>query len=74
MSDQIDRANELAEKAREAALAKILQNQTACTSLLECEECGEPIPEKRREMVIGCTRCFDCQMIHEHKQKGYRKW
>nr|WP_240029847.1 hypothetical protein [Mannheimia haemolytica] len=46
MSDQIDRANELAEKAREAALAKILQNQTACTSLFECEGLWRANPRK----------------------------
>ncbi len=52
MSDQIDRANELAEKAREAALAKILQNQTACTSLFECEDCGEPIPKNAEKWLL----------------------
>ncbi|EXI61676.1 molecular chaperone DnaK [Mannheimia granulomatis] len=73
MSDQIDRANELMEQAREAALANQLAKTTACHSLLECEDCGEPIPEKRRETVIGCTRCLDCQTIYEQKQKGYRR-
>lgn len=73
MTDQIDRANELAAQQLEISLAKQRAKTTACHSLLECEECGEPIPEKRREMVIGCTRCFDCQMAHEHRQKGYRK-
>lgn len=73
MTDQIDRANELMEKAREAALAKQLAKTTACASLFECEDCGEPIPEKRREMVQGCTRCVECQMAHEKRQKGYRK-
>lgn len=73
MSDQIDRANELAAQQIEIALAKQRAKTTAYHSLLECEECGEPIPEKRREMVIGCTRCIDCQTIYEHKQKGYRR-
>lgn len=73
MTDQIDRANELAEQQLEISLANQRAKTIACTSLFECEECGEPIPEKRREMVIGCTRCFDCQMAHEHRQKGYRK-
>lgn len=26
-----------------------------------CEDCGEPIPEKRRKEVAGCDRCFFCQ-------------
>lgn len=72
MYDQIDRANELAEKMREVALTKHRQKQTAC-SLTHCEDCNEPIPEMRRKYVIGCTRCVDCQAIHELKMKGYRK-
>lgn len=30
-------------------------------SLEECEECGEPIPEKRRAAVPGVRRCVACQ-------------
>ncbi|MDH2998108.1 molecular chaperone DnaK [Pasteurellaceae bacterium LFhippo2] len=73
MKDQIDRANELAEKEREFALAKYRQKQTACVSLTDCEDCDEPIPEERRRFVVGCTRCIDCQQDHEHRLKGYRK-
>ncbi len=72
MYDQIDRANELAEKMREIALAKHRQKQTAY-SLTHCEDCDEPIPEARRKHVIGCTRCIDCQQIYEHKMKGFKK-
>ena len=72
MLDQIDRANELAEKERQIALAKHRQNRTAL-SLTHCEDCDEPIPEARRKYVIGCTRCIDCQSIFEHKMKGYKK-
>ncbi|MDE3933968.1 TraR/DksA family transcriptional regulator [Glaesserella parasuis] len=72
MKDQIDRANELAEKEREFALAK-LRNKPTAYSLTHCEDCDEPIPEARRQNVQGCTRCIECQQIHEYKQKGYRK-
>ncbi|WP_300395630.1 DksA/TraR family C4-type zinc finger protein [Henriciella sp.] len=30
-------------------------------SLSHCVECGEPIPEKRRELVPGVTHCVECQ-------------
>lgn len=30
-------------------------------SLPECEECGEPIPEARREALPGVRLCLDCQ-------------
>ena len=28
----------------------------------ECEECGEPIPQKRREAVPGVQTCVACQV------------
>jgi len=31
-----------------------------------CTDCEEEIPLKRREAVPGCTRCIDCQTLHEN--------
>lgn len=31
------------------------------TSLSECEECGEPIPEARRKALPGVRLCLLCQ-------------
>jgi phage/conjugal plasmid C-4 type zinc finger TraR family protein len=30
-------------------------------SLTHCEDCGEPIPERRREALPGVKTCVDCQ-------------
>lgn len=30
-------------------------------SLDECAECGEPIPEARRQAIPGVKLCIDCQ-------------
>ncbi|MDO6585757.1 DksA/TraR family C4-type zinc finger protein [Salipiger sp. 1_MG-2023] len=30
-------------------------------SLMECAECGEEIPEKRRVAIPGVKLCIDCQ-------------
>lgn len=30
-------------------------------SLEYCEECGEPIPQARREAIAGVRLCVDCQ-------------
>ncbi|EIE50873.1 hypothetical protein AL036_08940 [Salipiger aestuarii] len=30
-------------------------------SLAECAECGEPIPQKRRDAIPGVKLCIDCQ-------------
>lgn len=35
----------------------------------ECEACGEPIPQARRQAAPGCTRCLQCQTLFEHRQK-----
>jgi len=41
-------------------------------ALAECEDCGEPIPEKRRQAAPGCTRCIGCQNHYERQQKEFR--
>lgn len=61
----IQNANAVA--AVQAALAK----QRSQPSLEECEDCGEDIPEQRRLLMQGCTRCIYCQGLFERKQKGF---
>ena len=34
-----------------------------------CEECGEPIPERRRLAIAGVKLCIDCQTAHDRKWK-----
>ena len=55
----IDQANELAELQREAAIAKCRINHAA-VSATHCRDCGEEIPERRRELAAGCQRCVSC--------------
>ena len=31
----------------------------------DCEDCGEPIPEARRQAVPGARRCVVCQEAHD---------
>ena len=70
MTDVFDRAQELEQRQREAALA----NFAAChpdsqrASISHCKDCGEPIPDARQRAVKGCTRCIDCQEDHEREQ------
>lgn len=70
MTDIIDRAAELEEIHRTAALQHWAKQQNqAPVSACHCEECGEPIPEARRQTVIGCRCCTDCQTRLEQQQK-----
>ena len=52
-----------------AAVRRALAEQAARESLSECEECGEEIPQARRTLVPGCTRCIHCQGVWEHHRR-----
>lgn len=68
--DQFDRAQELEQIARDKAIeyqqSKMLQGESA----LECEDCGESIPEQRRLAVKGVKTCIACQTINEIRQRA----
>lgn len=69
MADQFDLAQELDARYR----AQAIEDQ-ARRSLKDgpsrkiCLECGESIPQKRREASPGCTHCISCASLIE---KGY---
>lgn len=74
MPEIIDQANELEELQREAAIARHRINHAA-ESATHCCDCGDEIPERRRDAVAGCQRCADCQEEEELRgkhQKGYK--
>ncbi|WAH52564.1 TraR/DksA family transcriptional regulator [Pseudescherichia vulneris] len=56
----IDAASELEEIQREQAIAahRIDRNAVSAT---HCIECGDDIPQARREAVPGCRTCASCQ-------------
>ncbi len=61
--DEIDLANEHNAKHNNACLAahRAKMENRPKVSAVRCEDCGEKIPEKRRQMSKGCTRCTSCQ-------------
>lgn len=66
MMDVFDRATEREEQLREDALAAQARRagfagKTVVDSATHCDECGEAIPEARRQAVPGCRTCVDCQ-------------
>ena len=71
MTDQFDRAQQLEEMQREIALKK--HRTFKAVSRLYCEDCDAPIPEKRRQMIQGVTRCLTCQELEEKRQRQFRK-
>lgn len=43
------------------AVAGARARMPAGDSLSHCEDCGEPIPERRREALAGVRTCVACQ-------------
>lgn len=72
MTDLYDRATQVEELDREAAILRQRRQAqapvVAAGVILECVECGEPIPAERRKAVHGCTRCIGCATDNEAKQ------
>lgn len=67
--DEIDRAQAINEQLQGDALAAWHRRQQAGPSASECEECGDEIPEKRRQAVPGCWLCIECQRALEQAQR-----
>lgn len=68
----IDQANELAQRRLELTIHNMRINHNA-VSATHCCDCGEEIPERRREEVAGCQRCAECQEVVEQRGK-HRRW
>lgn len=63
--DDIDRAQAWELELWEARQRAASQRMDEGPSALECEDCGEPIPEARRIAVPHCVTCIDCKRIRE---------
>ncbi len=58
VQDQIDQSvADAVEHARQALAGGVGRT--------DCEDCGEPIPEARRQAVPGVRRCVSCQEAHD---------
>ena len=61
VQDQIDAS---VEDAVERARQQIPRGE----SLSHCEECGEAIPEARRQAIVGVRLCISCQQALDESQ------
>lgn len=68
MSDIADLAQEREEQFLAQSLARQAEKTTATVSNHYCDDCGDVIPEARRQAVQGCTRCVLCQ---EYFERGF---
>ena len=67
MADFGDLASTASEGHLADALAKRAHARMSAPaeSAHECEDCGDEIPEARRQAVPGCIRCTACQDRYE---------
>jgi phage/conjugal plasmid C-4 type zinc finger TraR family protein len=64
MPDDVERAAVLTDAWVERCLGARLRTLHQ-PGALECEGCGEPIPERRRAAMPSATRCAPCQEAME---------
>lgn len=59
---------DIAQNQIEHDLLVAMQNHPSnpdAESLTHCLECGDEIPQARREAIPGCELCVDCKSIRE---------
>lgn len=69
MADIFDAAQALEQADREAALARFartLRHMPLGGGV--CDDCGDPIPDRRRKALPTARRCIDCQKVSEGKR------
>lgn len=67
MTDVFDRASDLEQWQRDQAIAIAREHEESTVTSLGCHDCGEEIPEARREAQPHCKRCVPCQSAFEKK-------
>lgn len=75
MTDVFDRAQEREEEMRHDALVEQERRAQAghgAESARICTECDGPIPEARRQAVLGVQTCVECQTFIE--KQGRFDW
>ncbi len=61
VQDQID------DTVKDAVLRARAQLAAKAKSAKECDDCGEPIPRRRREALPGVRTCVPCQSQRDSK-------
>ncbi|MDR5906509.1 DksA/TraR family C4-type zinc finger protein [Franzmannia qiaohouensis] len=59
------------ESTVEDALQRVRSQLPTGESLRHCEECGDEIPQARREAIKGVRLCIACQSERDKQQTSY---
>lgn len=69
MADEIDRANDMAQRHLDAALNAHRYPHAMAD---ECVECDAPISPERQKATGGTELCVDCASADERKRRLFR--
>ena len=56
---------EQADHQREQQRLERMRSELRGLNISDCEDCGEAIPEERKQRIPTATRCVPCQEAHE---------
>ncbi|EKK5270377.1 TraR/DksA family transcriptional regulator [Cronobacter dublinensis] len=65
MIDDIDRDQTFNEQYLQTLIAQYRPEPSCSPSRDFCLDCGDPIPEKRRQLIPGVRLCVHCQVARE---------
>lgn len=69
MADEIDRANDMAQRHLDAAL---MAHKRPHAVAEDCVECGAEISEARQKATGGTEFCVECQQLKETRGRVFR--
>lgn len=67
MADEADRAEQIQSDHIDRTLALRRAKQSDQPSAVQCVDCDEPIPERRRTLLPGVQRCVFCAEYAERQ-------
>ncbi|MDQ2069594.1 DksA/TraR family C4-type zinc finger protein [Natronospira bacteriovora] len=65
-----DAVQEQIDDTVEDAVRRVRSRLPRGESLSHCEECGDPIPQARREAIPGVRLCVPCQSERDDDERG----
>lgn len=70
--DDMDKVQAINDQVDERVVEDHQRSMPRGESYTHCEDCGNAIPEDRRQAMPGCRRCVDCQTDIEITTKHWR--
>jgi DnaK suppressor protein len=68
MRNEFDCAQELEQRERDAAVARVRAAMHEACGSGACDDCGDSIPVERLQALPNARLCVDCQTARERKR------